>query len=442
MQVSLETTSGLERRLTVGVPADLIDSEVNKRLQQAAKDVRINGFRKGKVPMKIVRQRFGAGVRQEVLGDAINRTFQEAIQKESVVPAGQPRIEPKQFEEGKDFEYVAVFEVYPEIELKGIEGVEVKRQSSDIEDSDIDEMIENLRKNQAGWGEVERAAADGDRVNIDFTGTKDGEAFDGGSAQGHNLVLGSNTMIPGFEEGIVGMSAGEEKVLPLTFPEEYQVESLKGAATEFTVKVNSVSEQQLPELNEDFFKAFGVEEGGEDKFRAEVKDNMEREKDKITKNKVKTQVLDALLEANEIDIPQALITGEIQALRQQTMQQYGQLDSKLDVQSLLPDELFKERAEKRTALGLLISEVVKKEKISVDQDRVNTMLDSVASTYEDSQSVINYYRSNPQMMANIEAAVLEEQVVDHLLASASIVDETVPYSQLIKNSEEESASEE
>lgn len=442
MQVSLETTSGLERRLTVGVPADLIDSEVNKRLQEAAKSVRINGFRKGKVPMKVVKQRFGAGVRQEVLGDAINRSFQEALQQKSVVPAGQPKIEPKQFEEGKDFEFVATFEVYPEIELKSIDGAEVKRQSAEITEADIDEMIESLRKNQASWEDVEREAQDGDRVNIDFVGTKDGEAFEGGSAEGHNLVLGSNSMIPGFEEGLVGLKAGDEKTLALKFPEDYQVESLKGADTEFKVTVNAVQAQKLPELDGEFFKAFGVTEGGEEAFRSDVKDNMEREKEKIIQNKVKTQVLDALLEKNELEVPNALVAAEIKALRQQAMQQYGQLGSKLDVESLLPDDLFRERAQKRTALGLLIAEVVKENNISVDQDLVTEMLESIAATYEDSESVVNYYRSNQQMMANIEAAVLENQVVDKLLESANVVDESVSYSQLIKNTEEEAAAEE
>jgi trigger factor len=432
MQVSIETTSGLERRLTVGVPADVIDSEVNKRLQEAAKSVRLNGFRKGKVPFKVVRQKFGSGVRQEVLGDTINRSFQEAVRQKDIKPAGQPRIEPKQFEEGKDLEYVATFEVFPEITLKEIDGAQITQFEADISEQDIDEMIETLRKSQAGWGEVERAAQNGDRVNLDFVGKRDGEAFDGGSATGYTLQLGSGNMIPGFEDGIVGMSAGDTKVLPLTFPEDYQVESLKGAAVEFTITLNSVSEQKLPELTDTFFASFGITEGGLEKFRADVRENMEREKERMVKNKVKIQVLDALLDANQIETPKSLVQNEIDVLRQQAMQQYGQLSARLDVRSLLPDDLFRKQAERRTALGLLISEIVSQQKITVDNDRVRKLVESIASTYEDPESVINYYYSNNELLSGARAAVLEDQVVDYLVSKASVSTKKVSYQELVK----------
>lgn len=433
MQVSVETTSGLERRITVGVPAGVIDGEVDKRLKEAAKTVRINGFRKGKVPLKVVKQRFGTGVRQEVLGDTINRSFYEAIQEKQLKPAGQPHIEPKSFEEGKDFEFVATFEVYPEIELKRIEGVEVTRYEAEVTDADVDTMIETLRKNQAKWEEVDRACEDGERVNIDFEGTKDGEVFPGGSAQGHNLVLGSKSMIPGFEDGIVGMKPGEEKTLSLTFPEDYHAEDLRGAAVNFKITVNKVFEQKLPELNEEFFAAFGVSEGGEDNFRTEVKENMLREKDKLARNKLKTQVLDAFLAANEFDVPKALIASEIESLRQQTLSQYGQqLDPKIDFRSILPDTMFQERAERRTAMGLIVAELVKTDKIAVDKTRLREMVEAIASTYEDPESVVNYYYSNKELLSGAEAAVLEEQVVDVLLADAKVEDKTVSYQELVK----------
>lgn len=436
MQVSIETTSGLERRLTVGVPAEVIDSEVNKRLQEAQKTVKLNGFRKGKVPFKIVRQKFGAGVRQEVLGDTINKSLQEALQKENVTPAGQPRIEAKELSEGKDFEYIATFEVYPEIELTDIEGVEINRFSAEISEQDIDEMIETLRKSQASWEDVERACAAGDKVNIDFTGTKDGEEFEGGSAQGYDLTLGSGSMIPGFEDGIEGMSAGEEKTLDLTFPEDYQVDDLKGAAVQFKVTLNKVQGQVLPELNDEFFKSYGVAEGGEEKFRADVLENMQREKERVIKNRLKTEVLDALLDKNPIDTPAALVSSEIDALRQQAMQQYGRFSGDLDLKSLLPDDLFQARAAKRTALGLLVSEVVKANGIKVDADRLRAMVESIASTYEDPNSVIEYYYGNRELLSGAEAAVLEEQVVDVLLEKASVTEKTVSYQELIKPVEE------
>lgn len=432
MQVSIETTSGLERRLTVGVPADVIDNEVNKRLQEAARSVRLNGFRKGKVPFKVVRQKFGPGVRQEVLGDTINRSFQDAVRQNAIKPAGQPRFEPKQFDEGKDLEYVATFEVFPEISLKEIDGVTITQYEADISEQDIDEMIETLRKSQTNWTAAERPAQSGDRVNVDFVGKRDGEEFDGGSANGYTLQLGSGNMIPGFEDGIVGMSAGDTKVLSLTFPEDYQVEALKGAATEFTVTLNSVSEQQLPELDEGFFASFGVTDGGMEKFRADVRDNMEREKERMVKTKVKSQVLDALLTANTIETPKALVQQEIDVLRQQAVQQYGQLSAKLDVRSLLPDELFRKRAERRTALGLLISEVVSGQKITIDNDRVRKLVESIAATYEDPESVVNYYYSNNELLSGARAAVLEDQVVDYLLSKASIESKKVSYQELIK----------
>jgi len=441
MQVSIETTSGLERRLVVGIPADVIDKEVNKRLEEAAKSVVIKGFRKGKVPVKVVRQKFGSGVRQEVLGDTINRSFQEAVRQQAVRPAGQPKIEPRQFAEGKDLEYVATFEVFPEIQLNEIDGVPVSQFSADITEADIDEMIETLRKSQAKWEQVSRPATEGDKVDIDFVGTQNGEAFDGGTATGYSVQLGSKTMIPGFEDSIVGMSAGESKTVSLTFPQDYQVEALKGAAAEFNITLNSVSEQKLPEVDETFFQGFGVEEGGLEKFRNDVKENMEREKERMIRHKVKSQVLDALLAANTIEIPKALVQNEIDALRQQAVQQYGQLSSKLDIRSLLPDDLFRVRAERRTALGLLISEIVTRQGIVVDKERVKALVQSIASTYEDPVNVFNYYFSNEELLSGARAAVLEDQVVDYLLGKAQVIAKSVSYQELVKSDENPKADE-
>lgn len=432
MQVSVETTSGLERRLKIGIPADVVDSEVNKRLREAAKTVRINGFRKGKVPVRVVQQRFGAGVRQEVLGDAINRSFYDAVRKEELIPAGRPAIEPVQIEPGKDIEFVATFEVYPEIELQGVEDIAVTRYDATITEADVDNMIDVLRKSQASWDVVERPVQESDRVEIDFVGTKDGEAFEGGSATGHKLVIGSKSMIPGFEDGIVGMKPGEEKTLTLTFPEDYQEESLRGAETEFKITLKSVSEQKLPELDDAFFAAFGVNEGGVEKFRADVKANMETEKNKAVKGKVKTQVLDALLKANQFDVPKALVASEIDALRRQTLQQYGGLSKDLDVASLLPDDLFREQAERRTMLGLLISEVIKQQKLSADKDKVKAMIEELAASYEEPEAVVQHYYSNEQLLSSVQAAVLEDQVVDFILSKAKVTEKQVGYDEAIK----------
>ncbi|WP_041523185.1 trigger factor [Gilvimarinus agarilyticus] len=432
MQVSIETTSGLERRLTIGVPADTVEGEIEKRLKDAAKNIRINGFRKGKVPMKIVKQRYGAGVRQEVVGEVISRSFYEAAQKEDVKPAGQPSIQPKEMGEGKDLEFVATFEVYPEVALGDISGFKVTRESAEITDEDIDNMIETLRKHQATYEVVERASADGDQVNIDFTGTKDGEEFEGGKAEGHNLVLGSNSMIPGFEDGIVGMKAGDEKTIKVTFPEDYQSEELKGADVEFAIKVNSVSEQTLPELKKAFFQNFGLEKGGIKAFQKEVKANMQRELKNALKAKVKSQVMDQLIESHEVELPKALVGSEIDVLRNQMMQRFGQQPKGFDAKSMLPDSMFEEEAKRRVALGLIVGEVVKSADIKPDAKAVRTMVEEIASTYEDPQEVIDYYYSQRQMLAGVESAVLEDQVVEHILEQAEVTETTSTYDEIMQ----------
>ncbi len=432
MQVSIETTSGLERRLTVGVPAAQIDSEVEKRLKEAAKTVRLNGFRKGKVPFKVVKQRFGAGVRQEVLGEVMSRSFYEAVEKESVTPAGQPNIEPKEMAEGKDLEFVATFEVYPEVALGDFSKIEVTKLLAEVQDSDVDKMLDVLRKQQASWTSVDRAAANDDRVNIDYTGTKDGEEFQGGKAEGQALVLGSGQMIPGFEDGLVGLKAGDETVLKLTFPEDYHSEELKGAAVEFAVKVNAVEEQVLPELNAEFFEKFGVKCDDEAGFREEVKSNMSRELKNAAKNKLKNQVMDKLIELHEVDLPKALVASEIDALRNQMAQQFGDNVKNLDLKSLLPDDMYKEQAERRVALGLFVGEIVKSKELKVDNDRVRSMVEEMASSYEEPEEVVKYYMSNRQLLASVESVVLEDQVVDHVLEAANVTETQSTYEDVIK----------
>ena len=442
MQVSVETTSGLERRLIVGVPSSRVDSAVDSRLQEAAKTVKLNGFRPGKVPMKVVRQRFGQSVRMEVLGQVMNDSFYEAIQQQGLKPAGRPEIEPKNLDEGKDIEFVATFEVFPEIELKDYSSIEVKKPVAEITAADMDEMIENLRTQRASWEPVERAAAEGDQVNIDFVGTKDGEEFEGGQAEGTDLELGSGRMIPGFEDGIVGMSAGEEKVIALTFPEDYHSEELKGAAVEFKIKVNAVNERKLPELDDEFFKAFGVEEGGEEAFRAEVEKNMARELKNAIKNRIKTQVMDGVLSVHaDLQVPKALISQEIDALRNQQMQQFGALAEKLNPADILPDDLFRDNAERRVKLGLVLNELISAEEIKADADKVRETLEEMAASYEDKEEVINWYMSQPQQLQQIEGVVIEEQVVEKLLEKSKVSEETLSYKEVMSppSSEDEEA---
>src|SRR5690554_190993 len=432
MQVSLETTSGLERRLTIGVPAEQVESEVEKRLKEAARNVRINGFRKGKVPLSEVKKRFGAGVRQEVVGEVISRSFYEAVQKENVKPAGQPSIEPRQLAAGKDLEYVATFEVYPSVELSDLSTYEITRTTAEVTEADIGNMIEVLRKHQATWTEVERVAAVDDQVNLDFTGTKDGVEFAGGKAEGQDLVLGSKSMIPGFEEGILGLKAGDEKVINVTFPDDYQAEELKGAAVEFAIKVNKVSEAVLPKLDKEFFVKFGVEKGGEKQFRKEVKSNMERELGNALKAKVKTQVMDALIASHQTEVPKALVANEVNVLRDQMLQRFGGQKQNFDVKSLLPDTMFQEEAARRVTLGLIVGEIVKSAKLKPDAKRVNAMIKDIASTYQEPEEVVEYYSNNRELMAGVESAVLEDQVVDHILSLAKVAEQQSSYDEVIK----------
>lgn len=432
MQVSLETTSGLERRLTVGVPAAQIETEIENRLKQAARSVSIKGFRKGKVPLSVVKQRFGAGIRQEVVGDVISRSFYAAVQKENVKPAGQPAIQPKQLAEGKDLEYTATFEVYPTVALGDLTAFQIERATAEVTEADVNNMVEVLRKHQASWSVVERAAADGDQVNINFLGTKDGVEFAGGKADNHNLVLGSKSMIPGFEEGIVGMKAGDKKVIALTFPADYQAEELKGAAVEFAITVNTVSAAELPALNDEFFQKFGVVGGGEAQFRKEVKANMDRELANALKAKVKAQVMDALIASHTTDVPKALVANEINVLRNQMMQRFGGQKQNFDIKSLLPDTMFDAEANRRVTLGLIVGEIVKSAKLKPDAKRVNAMIEEIASTYQEPEEVVQYYKSNQELMGGVESAVLEDQVVDHILSQAKVTEVTSSYDEVIK----------
>lgn len=428
MQVSIQTTSGLERKLTVGVPAERIDKEVNARLQKAAGQVRLDGFRPGKVPMKVMKQKFGASVRQEVISEVVSQSFQEAVVQEKLKPAGMPAIEPKSMDAGSDLEYVATFEVMPEIELRDCSVISIEKPVAEVGDGDIDTMIESLREQRATWSEVERPAALGDKVTIDFVGRKGGEIFEGGSAENTDLELGSGRMIPGFEDAIVGMAKGEEKVAALKFPDDYHAEELKGADVEFTISLKAVSEKTLPALDEEFFKLFGVDEGGEQKFREEVKSNMDRELANVVKSKVKAQVMDGILEVHDmIQVPRAMVAQEIESLRGQMLQQFGGAAKDLDTKSLLPDEMFSERAERRVRLGLLLSEYISANSLSADPDKVKAMIEEIASTYEKPEEVINYYYGNQEQLQQISTVVLEDTVVEKLLEVATVTDKPCSY---------------
>ena len=430
MQVSIESSKGLERQLKIGVPAEKIDKEVTNRLQKATKTVSIKGFRKGKVPLKVVKQHYGKGVRQEVVGEIVNSSFYEAIQQEDLKPVGQPQINDLSDKEGQDLEFLAVFEVFPEVTLKPLTKVKLDRPVSEVTEADVEKMIEQLRNQQSSFKVGKKKAKDGHQVNIDYVGTRDGEEFDGGKAEGQDLVLGSNSMIPGFEKGLEGLSAGDETVLKLSFPDDYQSEELKGAAVEFAVKVNSVASKALAKMDDEFFKLFGVESGGEAKFREDVLDNMERELRNAIRTKVKNRVMNQLFELNSVELPSALVANEINQLKQQMVQQFGG-GQQIDL-SMLPDDMFKEKAERRAALGVIVSEIVKVEELSPDEDQVRARVDEIASTYEQPKEVVDYYYSKPELLSSVEGVVLEDQVTELVLAKAKIKEQTLAYEDAIK----------
>ncbi|ESP95552.1 MULTISPECIES: trigger factor [Pseudoalteromonas] len=419
MQVSVETTQGLERRLTITVPAENVETEVKKRLQQLSKTQRIDGFRPGKVPVSVINKRYGAAVRQEVAGDLMQRNYIEAIVSEKINPAGAPSFAPKTLEAGKDLEFEATFEVYPEVELKDLDKVTVEKPVVTVTEDDLANMLETLRKQHASWTEVDAAAGESDRVTVDFLGTVDGEEFEGGKAEDFPLELGQGRMIPGFEDGIVGKKAGEEVVADVTFPEEYHAENLKGKPAQFTITVKKVEVQELPELSDEFATKFGVAEGGVDALKEEVKKNMTRELDQAVKAKVKEQAIKGLLDTNEVDVPKALIDQEIDALRQQAAQRFGG-----DAKNMpeLPAELFHEQAVTRVKTGLLLGEVIKANDIKVDDAKVESLIETVASAYEDPSEVVNYYKENDQLMQQMRNVAMEEQAVEAVLSNATVTD--------------------
>lgn len=429
MRVSVETTSALERRLTVGVPAERVDAAVANKLQEAARNVRLPGFRPGKVPMRVMKQRFGAGVRQEVLGEVISQSFQEAVISEQLRPAGQPTIEARNFVAGQDVEYTATFEIFPTVELKEISGLKVEKPVAEVGEGDIDDIIEVFRKQQGKLVVVERAAAEGDTVVIDFEGFRDGEAFEGGSAQGTSLELGSGRMIPGFEDGLIGASAGEERTLNLTFPEDYQQKDLAGAAVEFKVTVSEVKALELAPVDSALFAQYGLEDGTEEAFRAEVRQNMERELRNAVEASVKNQVMDAIASAHSaLELPSALVAQEVDGMRRQMFQQFGgAAPQDMDLASILPDEMFKDQAERRVKLGLVVAEMIGHFELSAEPAKVRQAIEDIASTYQDPDEVINWYYSENEQLAGIESRVLEDSVVERLLADAEVVEVSCSY---------------
>ncbi|MBG6026493.1 trigger factor [Proteus mirabilis] len=428
MQVSVETTQGLGRRVTITVPAADIQTAVDSELKKAAKTVRIDGFRKGHVPMSMVKQRYGMSVLNDVLGDLMQRNFINAIIENKVNPVGAPDYKPEQYKEGEDFVYSVEFEVFPEIELKDLESIEVVKPVVTVKDEDVDKMLETLRKQQAEWKDKDGEVAAEDRVTVDFNGSIDGEEFEGGKAEDFVLAMGQGRMIPGFEEGVIGHKAGEEFTIDVTFPEDYHAENLKGKKAQFAINLKKVEERELPELTEEFIKRFGIADGSVDGLRAEVRKNMERELKNAIRTRVKSQVIDGLVKANEVDVPAAAVDSEIEVLQRQAAQRFGG-DEKQALQ--LPRELFEEQAKRRVIVGLLLGEVINSNELKAEDDRVNALIDEMASAYEDPSEVVEFYNKNEQLMNNIRNLALEEQAVEKILANAKVTEKETNFTELM-----------
>jgi trigger factor len=430
MQVTVETVSKLERKMRITVPASEVSEKVEVKIKEAASQVRIKGFRPGKVPIREVRRRFGPGILQEVSSEIMQQSFAAAVDQQSLKPAGMPEIKDVVMELDKDLTFSALIEIFPEIKLGAFGDIKVTKPVADVSPDDLELMIEKLRDQRKSFVVVDRAAALDDQVTIDFAGTVDGEAFDGGQGDDNKMILGSNTMIPGFEDGIVGLTAGKEQDITVTFPDDYQAEDLAGKQAVFAVKVHEVAESTLPELNEDFFKEFGVEDGGMAAFRVEVQNNMEKELKAAVENRVKTQVMDGLILVTPVDSPKALVNDECQRMRQEMVQQFGG-GQQFDV-NMLPLELFTDQAERRVKLGLIVNAIVEQNNVVSDEARVRTKIEEIASSYEQPEQLINYYYSNEQQLSQVQSLVLEEQIVNFVLESAKVTEKTVSYDDAVK----------
>lgn len=426
MQVSLETTGALERKMTIEVPAEKVSSAMQQRLQRMSREVKISGFRPGKVPMRVVTQRFGKQIFQEVVADTMQSTYQEAIQQEKLRPAGSPQIEPLNLEADQDLKYIATFEVYPEINLANISEVEIAIAEVEIAESDINSMLDKLRAPKMKWNEIARKAKKDDQVTIDFKGSIEGEFFEGGSQDDFPIVLGSGSLLPEFEEQLFDVIKDEEKSFEVTFPKDYMQKDLAEKVATFVIKVKKVEAGELPALDEDFVKEFGIEDGNLDALKEQLKSNMSVELEQRKKAFVKGRVMQSLFDTNEFEIPNALVKQEIEALRKQSMNEI-----KVKDESKLPDSLFEEEAKRRISLGLIIGEIVQKNELQLDSDKVTDQLNMIASSYNQPEEVIQYYRNNVQAMASVESLVMEEQVVDWVLNQAKKTSKSFTFDEFV-----------
>ena len=427
MQVSVEQVSALERRMEVSVPRERIEQAVDERLKRVSRTARLKGFRPGKAPLKVIRQQFGAQVRQEVLSDLMQSSFAEAVTEQKLNPAAGPRIEPISLGPDEDLKYRATFEVFPEIALKAIDDLPVRRLVAEVIEADVDAMVESLRQQRPKFEVVERECRETDRVTMDFTGLVDGKEFEGSKGEDVAVLLGGGRMLKDFETGIVGMKAGEDRRIEVRYPDDYHNASLAGKVATFDVHLKKVEERRVPEIDDAFCLEYGVTEGGIEQLRSEVRDNMKRELEQNIRARLKQQVLDRLLEANPVEVPKSLVDAQVREMQIDAARRVGAKDAS----QVPPPEPFVEPARRRVALGLLVGEIIRTHELKVDRDLVEARLADLAAGYPDPDALLKSYRQNPEAMRQVENVVIEEQVVDFLLARAKVSDQQATFREVM-----------
>jgi trigger factor len=430
MQTSIETLSPLERRLNVNVPADQIDREVEQRLKKLSRTVKLAGFRPGKVPLKIVAQHYGTQVRSEVIGDTVQSALTEAVRTQNLRVAGYPRIERKEEDDKSQVSFSAVFEIYPEIQLGDVSAARIERPALAVGDAEVDKTVEILRKQRSTWEAVERASRPGDRVTIDFTGRIDGTEFPGGSAADVGIVVGERQMLPEFEAALAGVSAGERKTFPVTFPADYAGREVAGKTASFEVAVKKVEERKLPEVNAEFAKQLGVADGDTAKMRSEIRANVEREVKKRVENDVKQKAMQTLLDTTGLEVPKSLIEMEVQRLVQQTR---AELESRGMKSDRLPVgiEALEQQARRRVSLGLILGELVKAHGLAARPEQVRALVEEHAQSYEQPAEVVKWLYSEPQRLSEFEGLAVESNVVDWVLGHAKVEDKAISFDELM-----------
>ena len=429
MQVSVQTLNGLERQITVAVPAEKIETEIKTRLNSLSKRARISGFRPGKAPLHVIKQQYGDQVQQEVMGEVLESSFYEAVIKEKLRPAGSPHIHPKARQPGQPLEYTATFEIYPEVSLNPFSGIEIERPTAQITEADVDRVLENIRKQRMEWSVVERDSKIGDRVRIDFKGLLESGGFPGNEAQDMPVELGKQRMIPGFEENLTGVSAGAQLSFTLRFPSDYHRAEMAGKEVRFDVKVNTVEEARLPELTEEFVRSLGVVDATVESLRKDVRQNMQRELDDRIQTTLKQNVMDALIKNNPITVPKALVQQEVQTLMKN--QNIAQSASNSPDQAAVNSKL-QEFAERRVGLALILSEIVRQQSFKVEPKKLREAVEHFASTYEKPDEVVQWYYADKKRLGEVESYVLENEVVAWVAANARLKDVGSSFDALIK----------